>query len=742
MRSNATTLMALCCLLPFFGIDLISQNPGFGPHPYAINGLSVSLDNEGTAMICAEDLIPDYYSRCEIEEARISKNFGSLNDASSILDLDCDDIGTLLVSVWVRNAGDNWNYTDTYVIVQDPQGICIGGVGSADFPAKAINGLIVSLDENLTATVHARDFVVACVDEDARFAFSADPADSLLTVTCDDEGTAIVEIWTIDASNVVNYTDTYLLVNDALSACGGSPGTCVPPVLLINGLTFNLPTTGVFHLKADDFVQPSLVAPDCAWQGSVTYSFSADTDDQWLSIDCDDIGTFVVTIYATDQMGTQSYNETYLLIQDNFDHCEMLPVEPPANDSICQAIALDAYMDGCPISFSNLSATAETDEPAPEQGACTANGFWCDPIVDASIWYTFTAPATGNVIIKTNIFNTQIAVWEADNCADLTQGNALLVDASDDIPGGNGQGSALNLHCLIPGETYYLQIDGFQGAQDQAFLSIEDGGDACQISELSYSCEGTISVALLNGTGSWKTFNSSDGGYLGAANDNGNYIGIVEMSANTHTSSIRTDIVGTPYLDRNWAFNPESDAVAPFNLRLYITQEEFFALASANNMINTLEDLHLTRVPEGSCSDYNAAGELYEQVGSGVQDMATNTLYVEFIIPGFSAFYLHGPEPLVFSDTEELQAGQLRVQPFIPNPTKGITTFALEVPSAEDVEITLRQLDGQIISSRTQTLLEGSHQIELDLGELPNGVYLVRVATPGGQKTMRLVKTE
>lgn len=136
------------------------------------------------------------------------------------------------------------------------------------------------------------------------------------------------------------------------------------------------------------------------------------------------------------------------------------PGPPPiTNDSICQAIFLgNVPATGSIVSpeYHNFCATVEAGEPTPAMSLIPFG-------IDQTVWYTFTAPPSGNMTIAaTNDPNNrgdnidlQLAVYESDN--GTCTGNFAEVN-SDYDPGFLSED--LSLTCLTPGQTYWLQVDG------------------------------------------------------------------------------------------------------------------------------------------------------------------------------------------------------------------------------------------------------------------------------------------
>lgn len=189
----------------------------------------------------------------------------------------------------------------------------------------------------------------------------------------------------------------------------------------------------------------------------------------------------------------------------------------PAYDSPCGAAVIE--VNGPMVIVSNDSCTAAYGEPGapdfPGVYSCQINGGWCESGVTGSAWLTFAAEE-GNCWItactESTDFDTQIALWKADDCNDFS--TFVLMAANDDLPGGCGPGagyaSGMWSGCLEAGETYLIQVDGWQDARGQAGILIESVADGPQVTSVTggLSCaigkedepNGTI-VLNISGTG-------------------------------------------------------------------------------------------------------------------------------------------------------------------------------------------------------------------------------------------------
>lgn len=119
---------------------------------------------------------------------------------------------------------------------------------------------------------------------------------------------------------------------------------------------------------------------------------------------------------------------------------------PPSNDDCANAEVLT--IDGACITGSNIHATAETNESIPS----------LNNRAKASVWYQFTAPTSGEVLLDTKAdFADVITVYEG------ACGMFAEVACAD-------YGHSLHLTGLSSGQTYWIQVAGY-------FATIE--GDFC-----------------------------------------------------------------------------------------------------------------------------------------------------------------------------------------------------------------------------------------------------------------------
>ncbi len=145
-------------------------------------------------------------------------------------------------------------------------------------------------------------------------------------------------------------------------------------------------------------------------------------------------------------------------------------VENPPNDDICDAIELTGT--GLMGTFTNVYATVEQKEPAPPEGECNKDLEWCvEGGLQNSVWFWFTGPESGVISLDTKGMDTQIAVYRLDACDSIFSPTGFeLVAANDDYHSKfSNYAAAIEKLNVIPGATYYVQIDGSAGGVEGEF---------------------------------------------------------------------------------------------------------------------------------------------------------------------------------------------------------------------------------------------------------------------------------
>jgi hypothetical protein len=132
-------------------------------------------------------------------------------------------------------------------------------------------------------------------------------------------------------------------------------------------------------------------------------------------------------------------------------------IRPPRNDHFRDRLPLEG--SELVVEAGNVAATKEEGEPnhALELGG-------------ASVWWTWTAPASGGVRVSTegSGFDTLLAVYRGTLLTNLT-----LVAADDDLST-NSSSSRVEFEA-VAGDEYQVAVDGFNGEMGDIRLSVTAG---------------------------------------------------------------------------------------------------------------------------------------------------------------------------------------------------------------------------------------------------------------------------
>ena len=177
-------------------------------------------------------------------------------------------------------------------------------------------------------------------------------------------------------------------------------------------------------------------------------------------------------------------------------------VLPPFNDDVCNAKTVDV---GEAFHVIGTLATSEGNEINPGPGgpdySCQEQNGWCEiapePNADNTTWFTFIAPPGGQVDVSMdNDDDAQFALWSVGDCGDFD--SFVEIAANDDGP--FSFAPYIEGACVVPGEVYYLQVDGFDGEGYDTYITISDVGTPISLTcppDQTVSCEGGIDPSVI-----------------------------------------------------------------------------------------------------------------------------------------------------------------------------------------------------------------------------------------------------
>jgi hypothetical protein len=155
---------------------------------------------------------------------------------------------------------------------------------------------------------------------------------------------------------------------------------------------------------------------------------------------------------------------------------EMSGIPASTNDSICQAYNMTPISNTVnavyttPIAFNNECASIDMSYEGSGKVADEIEGALFDFDVEHTLWFRFVAPSTGKVRIEAvedggvDDIDLGIAIFDipTQNCADIQTRGFKFDDDYDPAVFGiaNSDDEEITVSCLVPGRTYWVQIDG------------------------------------------------------------------------------------------------------------------------------------------------------------------------------------------------------------------------------------------------------------------------------------------
>jgi len=325
------------------------------------------------------------------------------------------------------------------------------------------------------------------------------------------------------------------------------------------------------------------------------------------------------------------------------------------NDASSGAITLTVDQ-ACPGSniYTNFGATTTGGEFNPT----TANGGYWATGISNTVWFKFTAPASGTVQITTDISpigtldDTQIALY---NTASPTTINHLLVSQEDGGLLGDGY-NAVAYYCgLTPSTTYYIQVDGWSTATGTFCIEVHE---TLSLPNPGQTCTTYTQTSVNGNTAPTKWFNiytKPDAGNIGlpvAAVKTSNNLGTVTVKKIRYTS-VQAAPNGVKYMQRYYNItSSQNSGSGTKQVRLFYTDDELDNLKSAANQPSgTADDLNISHYDGANedCTPNNntSNGATLISNVTATSIGSSDIFYLEFISPGFSEMgAIFGTTPL------------------------------------------------------------------------------------------------
>lgn len=408
---------------------------------------------------------------------------------------------------------------------------------------------------------------------------------------------------------------------------------------------------------------------------------------------------------------------------------------PPANNICSSATDITNFINNGSINFpaANINANSSGKGPtASSYSGCNTFQSWCNNAIHNDVWYKVTIPSSsyekGFLKVSTlgSTFDTQLAIW--------TSCSGNMLSANDDYWGSSNNYQSLTTAAVTPGDTYYIQVDGWSNTQSgDIMLNIEyydltgavyyNGGtviadwEATDVDGYTHYIDTETKKILLSVKRDGQNI-----GWLGiSANMN------CQVKANQNILDLGTAGCNAPYtnnthwwvMNRTWDLDPTNQPSNPIAIRSYYSPFDYMLLTMANPSITSHLDLihykisgevDLT-ISGNECHQLVDPSEYSEYIGINGEytyHPYENDHYAEYIINSFSgggggggANNL-GALPIELSNFE---AKELEIE----NKISWTTTSEVN----NDVQIIEKSLDGQ-----TGWIVVGSVNGHNELGKI------------------------
>lgn len=386
---------------------------------------------------------------------------------------------------------------------------------------------------------------------------------------------------------------------------------------------------------------------------------------------------------------------------------------PSTNDEPCSAI--NVPVDGSTTLFSNFGATEAPGTPV--------TGF-------NTVWFTFTAPTTGNVEVSTcgNDFNNFLEVYSFGNCTNLP--GLPFYDGSTGNPfttcPGTFDPAGINLCGLVPGNTYYIVV----GSE----VSMDVGIFPLTLTEI---------VPLTAGV-------ATPGG---VCDDNANFDLFTLISGNSTTTgtwynpsvapgnvfNTPLSFVGTPEGTYPF-FYVETDACGDHTVQTSVTVGTPHNVGNGGSLPLTC-NYGYVNLFDGLSGTIDLDGEWHDANGNVVSSLLNfngepsgsyNFYYVidDGLCPADSSAV-----GIALIDCASLDENSFLVDVY-PNPVNDILT--VQTINA-DAQTTVELFDIRGLQVVAPINMNNT-SIKVEMGDLANGIYFLRVNSNGASQDVRIVK--
>ncbi|MDP4265195.1 MAG: choice-of-anchor J domain-containing protein [Bacteroidota bacterium] len=326
-------------------------------------------------------------------------------------------------------------------------------------------------------------------------------------------------------------------------------------------------------------------------------------------------------------------------VNSQFTICAYKAILP--NDNAPGALRL-LVNEGCSgATYTNAGATHSPDEPT---GSCSSLRAY------STVWFKFDAPVGGAVRVSTaagdgnTLTNTRMALFQTTDVNDYSTFRIIGCNEDCGIPSFE-QMSVLYATGLIPGTTYYIEVDKFDSTINDGMFCITVDSLTVDMLSPHTGCNmpNRQAVASIAGYTGWVSLMDENGKLMALVrNTSGASASDFSVVQNIYTGPVRRDTVsGEYYLNRSYKLTNAAAGDPAVNVQLFFTNTELAALRALDPAAS-VANLRATRQGAAGCNpDFvatNGTNTELQQASSGTENGVS---WVGFNGVNLSNFYIH-----------------------------------------------------------------------------------------------------
>ncbi|MFM2268684.1 MAG: hypothetical protein RL757_2125, partial [Bacteroidota bacterium] len=393
-----------------------------------------------------------------------------------------------------------------------------------------------------------------------------------------------------------------------------------------------------------------------------------------ISTDCGNTFTTLQTVNA-DGVGTTNYTNLNIPLTSYIGQEVMFRIGLTSTTPTATTYYIfDNFVIGQPAPANNECANAVTISSTPTSGTtigATAVPTATTPTCDATasgigdVWYKFNTGSGASQIYNTDVAITNVASGKTIEYAVYKGTCSAMYEQTGTCGSTTGANASITLRGLEPNRDYYVRVWSNSTPVAGAFnIALSNTVDATSVvlgnATTTSACQATTSV-VINAANANIWVPVMDGANLVAEiNANGQALGTVNVNYFINgTGSIRT-ASGSSYLDRNFSFTATNTFATPVSLRLYFTNAERTAYATATGS----DPSSVTHYAGANCAtsaNVVTTDPSLSIIATTVSTALNGGAYATLNTPSFSGFYV-GPNALLPIELQAFKATALTNQ--------------------------------------------------------------------------------